>query len=250
MNLGGMRSPQFAGRGEDLVLAVPLGATEQHGPHLPLDTDTAIAAELCRRLVTRVPDIVVAPAIPYGSSGEHAGFPGTLSIGRAALELLLVELVRSADHFRGVILVNAHGGNHQPLRAAARTLHAEGRRVLAWSPSSEPGDDSHAGHTETSVMLRLRPEDVVPELAEPGNTQPLSGLMGRLRAHGVAAVSPNGVLGDPTDADPGHGETVLRRWTGSLVTEVTRWMGPAADGPFRGDARCADPHRTPKRSGG
>ncbi|QIZ37963.1 creatininase family protein [Saccharopolyspora sp. ASAGF58] len=89
MNLATKHWPHLAaGRGEHL-LAVPLGATEQHGPHLPLGTDTTIAEELCRRLAQRMPKILVAPAIPYGSSGEHAGFPGTLSIGQEAMPLSL-----------------------------------------------------------------------------------------------------------------------------------------------------------------
>src|SRR5207302_457628 len=83
---------------------VPLGATEQHGPHLPFTVDTEIAVALCERLAGHR-DVVIAPAVPYGSSGEHSGFPGTLSIGQEATELLLVELVRSAEAFAGVLLV-------------------------------------------------------------------------------------------------------------------------------------------------
>jgi creatinine amidohydrolase/Fe(II)-dependent formamide hydrolase-like protein len=97
------------------LLAVPLGSCEQHGPHLPLDTDTRIAVALAEGLAARRPDVLVAPAVPYGSSGEHQGFAGTLSIGQDALEHLLVELVRSADGWRGVVLVNGHGGNAEPL---------------------------------------------------------------------------------------------------------------------------------------
>ena len=65
-----------------LLLAVPLGSCEQHGPHLPLDTDTRIAVALADRLAARHAQVVVAPAVAFGSSGEHAGFPGTLSIGQ------------------------------------------------------------------------------------------------------------------------------------------------------------------------
>ncbi|MFC4000514.1 mycofactocin biosynthesis peptidyl-dipeptidase MftE [Prauserella oleivorans] len=217
--LGGRRWPEVGAA----VLAVPIGATEQHGPHLPLDTDTTIAAELCRRLAARVPDLLVAPALPYGSSGEHAGFPGTLSIGRRALELVLVELARSADHFRGVVFVNGHGGNLVPLRDAVRLLRSEGRRVLAWSPSGSP-DDTHAGRRETSVLLRLRPADVRSDVAEPGNTAPLSELMERLARDGVRAVSANGVLGDPAGASAAEGERLLTSWTESLVSAVHRWQ--------------------------
>src|SRR5580704_2945851 len=72
-------------------LAVPLGATEQHGPHLPVATDSDIAVALCQRLASARPDVLIAPPVSYGSSGEHAGFAGTLSIGQQALELLVLE---------------------------------------------------------------------------------------------------------------------------------------------------------------
>src|SRR5687767_8440986 len=108
--LAELTAPAVAGD----LLVVPLGATEQHGPHLPLGTDTIIASALASDL-----DAVVAPALPYGSSGEHAGFPGTLSIGRAALEHVLLELGRSAP-FARVLFVSAHGGNAEPLAAAVR----------------------------------------------------------------------------------------------------------------------------------
>ncbi len=84
-----------------LLLVVPLGSCEQHGPHLPLGTDTEIAMALADSLAIRRGDVVVAPGLPVGSSGEHAGFPGTLSVGQTGLELLVVELVRSAEEFRG-----------------------------------------------------------------------------------------------------------------------------------------------------
>lgn len=217
--LAHLRWPDVGGQ----ILAVPLGATEQHGRHLPLDTDTAVATELCLRLAREVPEIVVAPALPYGSSGEHAGFPGTLSIGQAALEHVLVELVRSADDFDGVVLVNGHGGNLVPLRAAVRLLRSEGRTVLAWAPSGRP-DDSHAGHAETSVMLRLRPDDVRLDAAAPGDVTPLPELMTVLARDGVRAVSPDGVLGDPSGASAADGDALLRTWADRLVATVREWL--------------------------
>lgn len=222
MILGGLRSPDLAGRAA--ALAVPLGATEQHGPHLPLDTDTTIATALCHRLAERVPGVLVAPAIPYGSSGEHADFDGTLSIGQAALWTVLVELVRSADRFAGTVLVNGHGGNLRPLAEAVHQLREEGRRVLAWSPTG-PADDSHAGRTETSVMLHLRPADVAMDRAEPGVTEPIGDLIDTLTRHGVAAVSRNGVLGDPTGATAADGQQILEGWTADLTARTRDWLG-------------------------
>ncbi|MGW1680918.1 mycofactocin biosynthesis peptidyl-dipeptidase MftE [Saccharopolyspora sp. NPDC002376] len=206
---------------EPVLLAVPVGATEQHGPHLPFTVDTEIAVALCERLAQRRP-VLVAPPVAYGSSGEHTGFPGTLSIGQRAVELLLVELVRSADAYAGVVLISAHGGNAEPLHRALRTLTAENRRVLAWSPPGRP-TDTHAGRTETSVMLALRPAAVHLDRAEPGTTTPLPDLLPTLRSKGLAAVTPNGVLGDPRGATQEEGERTLTTWTRSLTTAVDAW---------------------------
>ena len=198
-----------------LILAVPLGSTEQHGPHLPLSTDTDIALAVCERLAAARPQVVLAPPIAYGSSGEHAGFTGTLSIGQAALELVLVELVRSADAFAGVVLVCAHGGNAEPVWRAVTTLQGEGRRVVAWLPRAY--DDAHAGRSETSIVLALDASRVRVEAAEPGATAPLPELMGALRTGGVRAVSPNGVLGDPTGASAQEGLALLDALVDDLV---------------------------------
>jgi creatinine amidohydrolase len=200
------------------TLLVPIGSTEQHGPHLPLATDTLVAAALCRAVAERRDHVVVAPALPYGSSGEHAGFPGTLSIGQEALELVLVELVRSADAFSAVVLVSGHGGNAAPLARAVEQLAAEGRRVVAWSPSGAA--DLHAGRTETSLLLALEPDLVRLGAAAPGDLRPLRELLPVLRDGGVSAVSSNGVLGDPTGASADEGRALLDRWTADLASAL------------------------------
>ena len=206
--------PELDGDAARLILAVPLGSTEQHGPHLPLSTDTDIAVALCERVAAVRPRVVVAPAVAYGSSGEHAGFTGTLSIGQAALESVVTELVRSADAFAGVVLVCAHGGNAEPVGRAVTTLQAEGRRVVAWLPTSY--EDAHAGRSETSMLLALDASRVRADLAQPGATEPLPELMGALWSGGVRSVSANGVLGDPTGASAEEGCALLD----SLVTEL------------------------------
>lgn len=204
------------------ALAVPLGATEQHGPHLPFTVDTDIATALAERLTRARPHAILAPAISYGSSGEHAAFPGTLSIGQDATEFLLTELVRSADSFAGVILVNGHGGNRFPLHRALARLHHEGRRVHAWQPSGPPGD-THAGRIETSIMLALRTEAVQTGRMAPGTAEPLSKLMDVLRERGVRAISKSGVLGDPRGASPDDGQRLLTEWSQALITDFDQW---------------------------
>jgi len=204
------------------LLAVPVGSTEQHGPHLPLSTDTDLAVAIAERLAARRDDVLVTPAVSYGASGEHARFAGTLSIGTPALALVLVELVRSADAFRGVVLVNGHGGNAEAVDAAEITLNGEGRDVVAWSPRYD--GDAHAGRSETSMLLALCPDRVRLERAEAGDTRPIRELLPDLRAGGVAAVSANGVLGDPAGATADDGAALLDRLTADLLATVeARW---------------------------
>lgn len=226
LDLAAMTSPQIADHAAaDGIVAIPVGSTEQHGPHLPLGTDRDVAVAVARRLAERMPQIAVAPAVGYGASGEHAGFAGTLSIGHEALELLLVELGRSAgETYRRQIFVNAHGGNAVPAVRAVRRLRAESRDVLLWMATWD--GDAHAGRAETSLQLALRPDLVHVELAEAGNTTPVRELMEAMRAGGVRSVSPNGVLGDPAGADAGEGERMLARLVDGLQTQVLAWDPP------------------------
>ena len=204
------------------VLVVPLGATEQHGPHLPVSTDTDVAVALAGRVAAR-PDVVVAPALPYGASGEHAGFAGTLSIGQQALERVLVELVRSASaSFRRVLLLSAHGGNAVPVARVVQRLQAEQHDVLAWSPRWR--GDAHAGRTETSVLLALG-RRVLADRAQAGATAPLAELLPALRRAGVAGVSPNGVLGDPAGASADEGGQLLAAAAADLARLLDGWPG-------------------------
>jgi creatinine amidohydrolase len=203
-------------------LAVPLGSTEQHGPHLSLSTDTDIAVALCQRLAAAREDVLIAPAVAYGSAGEHAGFAGTLSIGRAALELLVVELVRSAtETFGHIVLVSAHGGNTQPVNRAVRLLRKESREVWLFMPRWQ--GDPHAGRPETALMLALTPGRVDLREARAGDTRPLAQIWPRLRAGGVAAVSESGILGDPTGATAQEGAALLDELAAELISEVAAW---------------------------
>lgn len=210
------------------VLLVPVGSFEQHGPHLPLDTDTLIAIQLANDAGDRLPfDTVIGPPITITASGEHRGFAGTLSIGTETTAAVLVEIARSADWAYGVVFVNGHGGNSDAIERARSVFDHEGRRVLVWSPTAEPDDDAHAGRTETSVIAHLHPNVVDWDRMTPGNSSPLSQIVADLRRDGVRGVSPNGVLGDPTDADAEMGRRTFERWVGDLVTSVTAWKNDA-----------------------
>jgi mycofactocin precursor peptide peptidase len=206
------------------IIAVPVGSFEQHGPHLPLDTDARIATALAEGLAASFEpgDVMIGPALTVTSSGEHAAFPGTLSVGAEVVEHLIVELVRSADWSAGVVLVNGHGGNALPVQRATKTLTGEGRRVLAWWPHIRSGD-AHAGETETSMMLAIAPALVRMTRAEAGRPEPIVDLIDDLRADGMRTVSPNGVLGDPRPATASHGRALLTRLIIDLVAAVDEW---------------------------
>jgi creatinine amidohydrolase len=257
--------------GERRLLVVPLGSLEQHGPHLPLDTDTRIAAAVAERACALLAGgglaggglaggglarggrngggrdgVGLAPAIPVGASGEHADFPGTLSIGHAALAVLLVELGRHASlHWPAMLLVNGHGGNVAAINDALATLRDEGRDCHVWHAGVRPAmlaaagaadgtgtggapavaPDAHAGRVETSLMLALAPEDVRLDVAAAGETRPLPEIMAGLRAHGVRQVSPSGVLGDPAGASAAEGEALLGLLAADLAATIGRLTG-------------------------
>jgi mycofactocin precursor peptide peptidase len=203
------------------TLLVPVGSCEQHGPHLPIGTDTLIATALADAAGARLADAVVAPALTITASGEHRGFPGTLSIGTEAMVTVLVELARSADWARRIVLVNGHGGNVTAVRRAVDTCRAEGREVVAWWPDLREltdSDDLHAGRAETSIVLALRPELVRLDAAAPGPSPAIAELV----EHGVRALSPTGVLGDPTGASPDDGRRLLAALVDQLVEAATR----------------------------
>lgn len=226
------------------TVVVPVGAIEQHGPHLPVDTDTRIATAVAEAVVAAARqeahgehDLLLAPALSYGASGEHEGFPGTISLGSQALGLLLVEYGRSCANWASrVLFVNAHGGNVATLARSVRQLRDEGRDV-AWWACEVPGGDAHAGATETSLMLHLHPSAVRIDQLSPGCTEPLADLLPRLLAGGVRSVSESGVLGDPTLASADRGAADFARMVQQGAACLTDWPVDAT-GRLRGSVHA------------
>ena len=208
-------SPTWPEVPHNACVVVPVGSFEQHGPHLPLDTDTQIATHLCVQATTNMENVVVAPPLSVTASGEHAGFPGTISIGTEAFATVIVELVRSCDWATGVILVHGHGGNFEAVQRATAILNSEQRNIASWWPHI-PGADAHAGHTETSLMLAINPNLVRIDKLDVGNVQPMSELQHDLQTQGVHAVSANGILGDARSATTQHGIELLTELTNNL----------------------------------
>ena len=208
------------------ILVVPIGSCEQHGPHLPIGTDSIVAEALCDAIATANVRVVIGPTLTVTSSGEHAGFPGTLSVGSPVTSSMVVELVRSADWASSVVLVNGHGGNVAAVQDAVETLRAEARNVTEWWPRVADGD-AHAGNVETSIMLHLAEHLVNMELAEVGNTRPLGEIAGALRSNGLRAVSPNGVLGDPRTATARAGSALMDQLVQQLTDHIANQIGRA-----------------------
>jgi len=211
------------------TVILPLGATEQHGPHLPLGTDTMRAAALADRLAASLPGALVAPALPVGCSDEHRGFPGLIGLEHATLAGVIVDCARRMADWgvRRLVLLSAHGGNGRALELAAARLAEElpALRVSVLGAAADhcdavlrvaagdgiPADavGLHAGEGETSEMLALRPDLVHLDRVVPGCRGGAADLMPRLRRDGLRAVTPTGTLGDATGADGGRGARYL-----------------------------------------
>ena len=209
------------------IVLVPLGSTEQHGPHLPFTTDALIAEAVARAAAQRLSEatgrgVVVAPTLTYGASGEHQGFPGTISIGHEALRQVLVELIRSISTWaNSIILINGHGGNAVTVSEVVKQMRYEQHDVTSVACALESPTDAHAGHDETSLMLFLHPGLVRMEVAAPGNTQPLDVILPELMTTGVRPVSPSGVLGDPSSADARTGRELFQALVDHVVAHAT-----------------------------
>lgn len=208
---------------------LPLGSWEQHGAHLPLDTDSRIIAAVVNAALDLVAvenphgigEFLVAPVLPITASDEHASFAGTLSMGTDATTAAIVSIARSASWARGVCIANGHGGNADSLGAVHDALSYEGINHSIWYPSAETSDDMHAGHTETSLMLHIAPESVRTDRIEAG-ARSADNLVQRMRDGGVFAVAPNGVIGDPRTATASDGAQLLDRYARSLADRL-RW---------------------------
>ena len=195
------------------IVLLALGSWEQHGAHLPFDTDTVIIESVVDAAIRSVDpentQFSVVPTIGVTASDEHNGFAGTLSIGTNALSDAVVSIARSASWARGICIVNGHGGNADALKLIHSALDYENIRHSIWSLPYYEGADMHAGHTETSLMLHLAPGTVRMDLAEVGAVGDSEILIERMRAGGIKEVSSNGVVGDPTNATAAHGATML-----------------------------------------
>jgi mycofactocin system creatininase family protein len=211
------------------TVVLPLGATEQHGHHLPIGTDSFRAAALAERLAGASLEILVAPVLPFGCSDEHSGFAGLLSLDHQTLASVIVDCARRMAGWGAcrLILLSAHGGNARALGLAATRLRDElpGLQVVALGASDTLSDailalaaadgiapeavGLHAGEGETSEMLAIRPDLVRLDRAVPGYVGPIADVMPQLKRQGLQTVTSTGTLGDPSGADGRRGARYL-----------------------------------------
>lgn len=230
---------------ENIVIVLPVGAIEQHGPHLPCSVDATVAAGVAGKALSLLPNSIPAYGIPpiiYGKSDEHIHFPGTITLNGETLLHMVQEIGESVYRagFRKLLMVNAHGGQPQPLEMAARELrlrHGD-YMVIARSAWSVAHDSSffsdkekqlsmHAGHGETAIMMALDPDSVKMERAEASYPPPFpcpTLTTGRPAAAWASYdFGPTGVIGDPTMATLEQGQQLLaqlgEQWA-QAITEI------------------------------
>ena len=212
---------------------LPVGSTEQHGPHLAMDTDTVSAARVAEAVGART-GVPVLPPIPYGCSLGHSHrWPGTLALAPETLTGLVVDVLTWAYHagFHRLLILNGHVTNHAPLRCALEHLRARfddcmvalrfvgdvSARVRAEYDAD--GADWHANCAETALMLAIAPDRVRRErLAEADDPDRTAGL---LFSHPVNRTSANGVTGMPSRATQAAGERLFQMLVDDLSAQVT-----------------------------
>jgi len=228
---------------ENIVAVLPVGAVEQHGPHLPVKVDTAISNGIINDAVSRMADdfpVLVLPTLSIGKSDEHIDYPGTLTISANTLAQLWFEVAESAYRagVRKIVFVNAHGGQPQIMEVVCRRLRVElGMMAVgcAWYAVTEMADlfsaheikhGIHAGEIETSIMLHLHGDLV--DMAHAKNWESLSvGLEkkgGVLTPEGAVGfgwqaqdLHPSGACGNAAAADTQRGEILVQRASGSIL---------------------------------
>ena len=214
----------------DVDVVLPLGAIEQHGPHLPLNVDVLIAEEVSRLVVSRLVieglQIVIAPTFVYGDSRHHLSFAGTMSVSNETLYRSLKDLCESLfrSGFRRIYLLTGHAGNCDVMNQIEREfgtsritavadwpLIRDSLHRVAAEKLSIPADivGTHAGHFETSIMMLIAGERVRKNLIEKGAIGTPSEMGAKLRSIGMQGVSEIGVIGDPRSSSAIAGQIYL-----------------------------------------
>lgn len=226
---------------ETSVALVPVGSTEQHGPHLPLATDHLIAEALATTAAEQA-DVICTPALRIGVSPHHRQFPGTLWVDPPAFRAYVESFTRNLAYhgLDRVVYVNAHGGNVAHLREVGRRLHEDETAFAVewmWDESIPELVDSlferngpHGGPKETAMIMHIAEEFVKTDeltTARDGGLPTVSRSTGRVNGakvfYDAIENSDNGVFGDQTDATPEKGRRLFAAATEQLV-ELVEWL--------------------------
>jgi creatinine amidohydrolase/Fe(II)-dependent formamide hydrolase-like protein len=248
--LGELTWPEAKQRLQQTDLALlPVGAVEQHGPHLPLDVDAWDADYLARRVAEGCskPRPLVLPLVPYGVSYHHEDFSGTLSISPETLASVVYEigLDVARQGITKLVIINGHGGNVPTLQFAAQKINRDAHIFTCVDTGdtsdadvarlTETPNDVHAGEIETSTALATRPELVQMERARKLVPRFSSQYLEFSSARGVqwyartARISASGVLGDPTKASREKGERIWEIQIRNLVEFIETLKGMSLD---------------------
>ena len=245
MELSAATWPEIRDCESDLAV-LPVGSTEQHGPHAPLGTDTLTATAVAEAGVAAYreqagEDVPIAPPIPVGVAAEHRAFDGTLWVSPDTFRAYVRETVASLAHhgFDRVVIVNGHGGNTDALREVTGTISREDAAytiAFTWFDSIDTEEEmGHGGPVETSLISHLDRaairEDELPAAREEAGDGWGEWVASVNLAHDSDAFSDNGVVGDPTDATAELGERLLTRSSNALAEVLV-----AVDGRDRGEA--------------
>jgi creatinine amidohydrolase len=214
----------------DVDVLLPMGAIEQHGPHLPLNVDVLIAEEVASLVVTRLIslgiNVVVAPTFVYGDSSHHLDFSGTISLSNDALVSSLRDICESLikSGFRRIFIVTGHAGNCSAMKQVENELGQSRVTAIADWPiirgrlhkvaaeqlgMSADIVGTHAGHFETSIMMLIAGTKVRKNLFEIGAIGNAQDLGTRLREFGMYEISKNGIIGDLTTSSESAGKIYL-----------------------------------------
>ncbi|MFB6296024.1 MAG: creatininase family protein [Halobacteriales archaeon] len=220
----------------DTDLAVlPVGSTEQHGPHAPLSTDS-LNAEVVAEAGADAYDgeVVAAPTLPYGVSEEHRAFAGTAWLAPDTFRAAVRDVIESLAHhgWDRVVLVNGHGGNADALREVAAAVTREGVAYAAaftWFDALDPEDMGHAGPVETSVVMHHAPDLIHEDRLEAARDGGSDGwgewVSGTNLAHDSDEFTGNGAVGDPSAATAERGAEL----TEAAAAALAELLGAVAD---------------------
>lgn len=237
-----LTSPFIESLDRNIPVLLPIAATEQHGPHLPLATDRMIGWHFAHNLHLKIPDqVLILPPVSIGCSNHHMDFPGTLTVSHDTFSSLIEDILESVltHDFNNIIILNSHGGNQGIGQVILERLGPEVNQLVFvtwWKLATEalvkisetgPGGVGHACEFETSLMMHIAPNLVKEDEIVAGENQKTFGWAEADMLRGAKAnlyrsmyeMTPNGVFGDPTRASAKKGEQIS-----SLVVQSLKYL--------------------------